>query len=309
MSPTALKRVALAFFVLLLAWGAFKLLGERSSDEIAGLNLPQLNIADVDRITLQRASDTVDLVKTAAGDWTVNGHAASASAVEDWLAALADASAGSGLAARSATSHARMGVDSVKGRRVQFLSGDRTLVDLVVGNRGRVGTGYVRPAETDEVYQIRGALPRLADRGVNDWRDRRIAKVPSDSIGRVDVTRRAGRYTLLRTEEHTWTIDGAPADSTTVARLVGALRDLQASGFPTDSQLGEIAFDDPYRRLRILDASGVELLSLVFDSTAAGTWARRAGGGGGGGGGPVYRLDWWRVNGLTPADSTVRGGA
>jgi hypothetical protein len=52
--------------------------------------------------------------------------------------------------------------------------------------------------------------------------------------------------------------------------------------------------------VRLLATAGRPLLALSMDSTAAGIWVRREGD-------PVtYRLDTWTVNGLTPADSTLR---
>ena len=47
---------------------------------------------------------------------------------------------------------------------------------------------------------------------------------------------------------------------------------------------------------------GDTLLSLAFDSTTTGYWSQR------GAGGEPFKLDFWRVDELTPTDSTLRGG-
>jgi hypothetical protein len=50
----------------------------------------------------------------------------------------------------------------------------------------------------------------------------------------------------------------------------------------------------------VLGATHDTLLHLLFDSVASGTWVRHAAGG------PTFRLDFWRVDQLTPSDSTLR---
>jgi hypothetical protein len=50
----------------------------------------------------------------------------------------------------------------------------------------------------------------------------------------------------------------------------------------------------------LLGTGGAPLVSLVFDSTASGVWARADSGG------AVFRLDAWRLGQLAPAESTLR---
>ena len=300
MSPTALKRAAIALAVLVVVWGTFGLLNRSGGDELGALDLPQLNAADVDAIVIARPADTVRLERQDGAEWTVNGYRARTESVEEWFTALGDA-AQSEQVARSAASHERLGVDAAAGQTVRFVRGADALVDIVVGKSGRVAnSGYVRLAGEVAVYRVRGAISRLAGRRVDDWRDRRIATVDIDSVARVEVVRYGTSYTLARADSASWTIDGAPADSAAAWRVVGAIRDLQASGFPSPEQLDSVGFDEPYRRLRAVSAGGRTLLALLFDSTSAGTWTREEAGG------PVYRLDRWRIDGLTPADSTLR---
>jgi hypothetical protein len=76
--------------------------------------------------------------------------------------------------------------------------------------------------------------------------------------------------------------------------------DITALEFATDAQADSLDFAHPARTLTVLGARNDTLLHLVFDSTASGTWVRRAAGG------PVFRLDFWRADQLTPADSALR---
>jgi hypothetical protein len=299
MSPAALKRALLALAVLLIAWGGFELFRRSMSDAPVALALPKLSPADVDRITITAPGDTIDLRSTASG-WQANGYAAAANAVDDLIGALSDTGNASELVARSATSHARMGVDSLAGRRVRFFQGDKVLADVIVGSPGRASqTGFVRLAGDADVYQLHGRLPSLAGRDLDAWRDRRIAAVPADSVRAVEVTRGRRRWVLSR-EDGAWRLGAAAADSAAVARLLRGMGDVSALGFATAAQTESLDFAHPERALTVLGGASDTLLHLLFDSTAGGTWVRRAAGG------PVFRLDFWRVDQLTPSDSTLR---
>lgn len=299
MSPAALKRALLALAVLLVAWGGLALFRRSMSDAPLALALPKLSAADIDRITITAPGDTIDLRSTASG-WQANGYAAAAGSVDDLIAALSDTGNASELVARSAASHARMGVDTAGGRRVRFFKGDRALADVIVGSQGRsFQTAYVRLAGDDDVYLLHGRLASLAARDLDAWRDRRIAAVPADSVRSVEVARGGRRWVLSRADG-AWRLGAAAADSGAVARLLQGMGDVSALGFATAAQAESLDFAHPKRALTVLGGSSDTLLRLLFDSTAGGSWVRRAAGG------PVFRLDFWRLDQLTPSDSTLR---
>jgi len=302
MSRDALKRAAIVLAVLIFLWGAFSLFSGPTSDEIQSLTLPRLTVADVDRVAIGRLEETVTLATQDGVNWTVNGFRATQSGIEEIFTALTQAGEGSELVARSAGSHERMGVDSTNGRSVTFYKGSDALAELVVGERGRgPSSAYVRLTGADEVYQVRGQLASLAGRAESDWRDRKIGGATYDSIQQVEVRRGSEQYALARGDEGGWLLDGTAADSASVRRVVSRFANVTASGFPTAEQLDSIDFADPERGVVVRGLEGLVLLSLVFDSTASGVWVRHDSGG------TVYRMDTWRMNDLTPADSTLRG--
>jgi hypothetical protein len=59
----------------------------------------------------------------------------------------------------------------------------------------------------------------------------------------------------------------------------------------------------PWRRLAVLGRAGDTLLVLDLDSTSAGYWARRATPG------DAFRVDFWRLEQLTPAGEALRAGS
>jgi hypothetical protein len=301
-SAKALIRAIAALALLLVLWGAFALFRGSIGDAGTGLALPRLSAADVNRVAIVRPQDTVVLSREAGAGWRVNGYRADGRQVDQLFRALTDTGASTELLARNAASHGRLGVDGA-GRRVVFARDADTLLALVVGDQGRAyQTAYVRLEHEDEVFLYRGPLPGLLSREQDAWRDRQIARVASDSVQAVSITRE-GRSETLRRAEAAWMIGSHAADSAAVGRLLRALGDVTAIGFATAAEADSVDFARPWRRLAVVGLAGDTLLALDVDSTGAGYWVRRAGSS------DVFRVDFWRVDQLIPPFGTLRGGS
>ncbi|HEY7614342.1 MAG TPA: DUF4340 domain-containing protein [Gemmatimonadales bacterium] len=302
MSPKQLARLAMVLGALLLLWGAASLArrsgGTSDSDRFA---LGAIRRDSVDSIIIQHAADTARLARIDSAHWTVNGHRASSSGVQDILAALADTARRSELAGGRSASHAGFGVDSAKGTRIRIVSGDSTVADLVQGHRGPgLDGGYFRFAHDSAVYLVGGDLAQALEQTSDELRDKTIGGVSADSVARIEVTRGRRSYALRR-DDKAWTLTpGGRADSNAVAELLSSYRQVEAAGFATKAQADSAQFGRPDRRVSVLRADGSPLLSLVFDSTATGFWARAAGDS------TVYRLDTWSADRLVPSDSTLK---
>ncbi|HWP39249.1 MAG TPA: DUF4340 domain-containing protein [Gemmatimonadales bacterium] len=298
MTPRQLRQTAVALAVLVFLWGAVEIFST-DSDELTGdFALPSVGPADVDTVRLARPNDTLLLVKQDSMTWTVNGFDASTDAVKQLFDAVSKATVAE-LAAQSPASHGRMGVDSAKGKRLTFVRGGEAVDELIVGERGPGWTGaYVRRPGQDDVYLVRGELPTVADKMLEDWRDKRIVSIEPDSVTEVRVERRRGPYTLRRVE-HGWQIGTAAADTGEVRRMLDQWRNLQAAGFATKEQEDSTDFRRPDRKVTILGKRG-PLLELALDSAAYWWWGKKSDGK------YVYRIESWRMDQLMPADSTLR---
>lgn len=299
MSAKHLKAIAVALAVLLLGWGATELFS-RGSDTVTGaLELPALAQGDVDTVTIEHGTDTIRLAKQSATAWMVNGFPASLQAVGDLFEALRD-TAQPELVAQTRSSFERMGVDTAGGRVLRLARAGKTLAHLIVGRQGQeFNSGYVRKPDEDNVYLWRNRVTSLVNRGVDDWRDRKIAAVTPDSVVTVEIARGKSRYAVHRSG-HAWTFTGGgPADSGAVARLLEKYRNVTAGGFATPRQADSANASRPTRRATLRGTRGRALLALVFDSTAGGHWVRQASGG------TVYRIDPWDVEQLTPQEHTL----
>jgi hypothetical protein len=254
----------------------------------------------VDTIVLTRATDTVILARKDSTTWTANGFPASVPAINDLLGALADTTAGSELVAERRASQAGLGVDSAGGTRMRVKSRGKTLLELVAGHRSAdFSGGYARLPDQERTYLVHGRLVETATRPADDWRDHRIAEVQGDSVGSIEVSRGAKRYTLER-KGSGWALSTGTADSSRVAGFLSAYRRVEAGGFATPAQADSARFNPPDRRVRLSRRDGMPLLTLVFDSTAGGMWVRSDTGK------IVYRVDSYIADQLAPADSALR---
>jgi hypothetical protein len=301
MSTKAVVRALATLGVLVVLWGAFALFRGSVSDAPTMLRLPKLTAADVDQLEVTKGADTLRLAKSD-GRWTVNGHAADAALLDQVFGALTDTGVTSELVARSPSSHARLGVDST-GRHAVFKQGAKVLLDLVIGQSGPdYQSAYARQAGTNEVFLLRGNLSSLLGKDLDAWRDRKIAAVPADSVGTVSVWR-SGREVVVHRAADGWTVGTARADTGVVGRLLRGLGDVTAIAFASPATADSLDFRRPSRRVLALGPKGDTLLALAFDSTSNGYWSQR------GSGGEPFKLDFWRVDQLTPTDSALRGGA
>jgi hypothetical protein len=299
MTPKQLLRIALALAGLLVVWGLVQLFAHKTDTTAARFDLPQLNAADVDTIKIFRPADTLTVVRGGGDAWAVNGFRAATQAVTDLFNALKDSSLAE-LVAQSPTSHAQLGVDSAKGKRLELIKGGQVLLNLVLGDHGPGFEGvYVRRPSEATVYLIHASLSNPVERQLDDWRDKTIATVNPDSVREIRVQRKKGGYTLRHGDGGWRFAAGAPADSGAVRRLLEQYRNLQAGGFPTPAQADSLSFKRATRRMTLMGQS-TPLADLLFDSTASWWWARKAEGG------TVYRLESWRLDQLFPADSTLR---
>jgi hypothetical protein len=301
MSAKQLARIAIILGVLILVWGAAALARRRDfAPSGDALVLPKLTRSQVDTVVITRTKDTTVLVRKDSSNWTVNGHPAPPNAVNELFAAFTDSASGSDLVAERKASHPGLGVDST-GTRVRVKGAGKTLADLVVGHRSRdYSGGYVRVADQERTYMVRGQLVELLERTSDDWRNHQIAKVPADSIARIEILRGARRYTVRRNGKAWELSPGGAADSAGVGDLLNAYSSVAATGFASAAEAKSAHFSSPDRRTRILRKDGTPLLTLLFDSTAAGFWVR-----------PdtsktIYKLESWAADRLVPEDKELR---
>jgi hypothetical protein len=300
MTSAQLQKIAVALGVLLVIWLGLRVVRGGGRDAATTFERSAMDRAAVDTIVLARATDTIRLTKSGAG-WQVNGFAASATAVNELLAAVSDTAAPTELIAQNPSSHERLGVDAKEAKRLEVKTGATTAIAYLVGKRGaNWESAYLRRPEDDAVYQVRGRLVEFLERRVDDWRDKRIVQAEPDSLTGLEIGIGRASYVLAK-RDSAWVLnDGAATDSGRVASLLGQYRNLDASAFASAAQADSVDFAKPDRRVRILGPRGATIAVLAFDSTSGGFWVRRDSLP------TIYKIDSWVADQLTPSDSSLR---
>lgn len=301
MSEKALKRILVGLGILVAAYAAAALVrspvatGPDSADGLARL-LSGIDSAAVEEVVFRRPANSVTLTRGDDG-WRVNGHRADSSRVASLFSSVAEENAGRVVATNPAN-HGRLGVSEDSAVRAVFRqeSGDSTA--LLVGASGSSWPSvYVRAEGDDAVFLLRGDLRTAARRSVQDWRDKRIARVDTAAASVVEVTRGGSAYTLERRESG-WTMGGEAVGASAVRDLLSELARMDATGFaPADAGMPE-----PDRRILVRDGGGGVLVELlVAETEGSSVLVQRAEGG------PVYRFPAYRADRLTPEPDVVRG--
>ena len=304
MSSQHLKLIAAGLVLLLLLWGGSALLSRGPDSVRASLDLRLPADSYVDAISIAKGADTIALARRSATQWIVNGHPAAMASVTELLQALRDtAPPRPELVAQDSSSFTRLRVDSAGGRWLRLQHGGKVELALIVGTRPTdYGSAYLRRPGDAHVYLWRGRLGSLVDRTLDDWRDKRIAVLPPDSIAAVDVVRAKDSYALSHAGK-TWKVNGAAADSGAVARYLDRLKAITASGFAAPQDTASRKKSRQERRLTVRSPRRV-LLSLTFDSIAGGFVVRRPAGARGEDS-TVFRMNAWDVDGVTPTRASL----
>jgi hypothetical protein len=301
MSAKQLTRLAAVLVVLVVAWGVLALVRRPASDQTETVALAKVDTASVDSVVLSTAHGSTSLVRGHDKRWRANGYPADSALVESLLKGLADTARTSELVAVEKSSFGRFGLGPDSAQRVVAYSHGRPAFDVTAGKRTSDYAGiYLRRGDQTDVFAVRGQLAEpLAHSAGDDWKDKRVVSIVPDSAATIEVTRGGSSYSVRQSGKRWALASGKPTDSSAVASLLGNYRDLQAAGFATTAQADSLDFKRPRGHTRLLSKSGAVLANLVFDSTAAGTWARADSGG------AVFRLDPWIWGRLAPAESTL----
>lgn len=257
---------------LVLVLLALKLSGEDRGRSGGGLALAGIIDEETTliRIFSPDRGDSVRL-ELNRGNWIANGYPADAGQIQELMEGFAAAPSGR-VVARSPDSHERMRVVEDRARRIEVGPADAPKSVLLIGASGTDGR-YVRIPDEPEVYSVNNEVVTALDMPAVYWRDRQIAAVDTASASSITIRSSGGQIEIARTSGG-WSVDGSPADPAAMAGLLGALADLQASGFPPDSLVWGFDFEAPDLTIEVLGPTGradppiLALLLVGVDGTS-----------------------------------------
>ena len=141
--------------------------------------------------------------------------------------------------------------------------------DLYVGRSEFVQTSmmtYVRPADEDNVYLVKGYINSAFNKAADDWRDKSLVKGSSSQWSSLTYTYPGdSSFQMVKTPANTWVLlpDSTALEASKVNTLLSSLSGLKGSTF-TDAQPA----GSPLFRLDIMGSGqGVQLNAFPGDST------------------------------------------
>lgn len=148
-------------------------------------------------------------------------------------------------------------VDSISGTGLDFFAGERQLTSVVLGKiSSDLLHGYLRKTNSDDVYMVKGVFSRLADRRIDNWRDRNICPFDPKQVKRVKITQGEEEFILTK-EDTLWQLslypfkEASPVEGKLVDDYVQSLANMKADEFAGKSEISEI------------DASKAELVITI----------------------------------------------
>ena len=306
MSEQTLKRILGALGILVVMWLISTLLAGRGDggatpDGGVAALLERLDEATVSAVRIVRPEQTVSLQRN--GDaWTVNGNVPDSSALTRLWNALVEAEVG-GVVANNPRNHERMGLSADSALTVDFTLADGGMASLLVGKVGPIfPSGYVRLPDQDAVVVVSGDFRATLNQSVTDWRDKTILRVDTAAVIRLVLETDDGTHVVERSDT-TWSVDGGPANASTIRSVLEELANFVAVGFVEDEEI----FQGNPRRATVLGAQGDTLGAVVITGEAGTRHARTPGND------VVFEVASFRADRITPDIENLRptdaGGA
>ncbi|MBM4318487.1 MAG: DUF4340 domain-containing protein [Deltaproteobacteria bacterium] len=227
---------ALGIFALLLVLVLIVKLMPEQTTEIAWA-IPKLS-ETMDRVEITRQDTTVVLEKK--GDqWAITQpkvYQASESAVKGLLE-LFEKPIGMDLKVPVKKEElARFEVEGDKGITVKIGVSGREVVAFVLG-KSQGSRTFIKPLSEDVVYRAKATMRWKLDKGLAEWREKKIIGVEQTAASRVEITQPEGTRIELVKEGDKWKITQPAehaADSSAISSLLGSLTSLQAADFADD---------------------------------------------------------------------------
>jgi hypothetical protein len=133
------------------------------------------------------------------------------------------------------------GVADSSGIHVVVYNGKEKLADLVLGkfaySKPHNLTTYVRLIPGNDVFAVRGYLPMLFNRTVNEFRDHRLVHMVTSDMTKLAFSYAGGKSFTLENADGRWKVNGVLADSAKVAGYLQKLGSLNGTAFAGKSEV------------------------------------------------------------------------
>lgn len=127
-------------------------------------------------------------------------------------------------------------VNDSLGTRVKMLSGEKILLDIVVGKfsfnqMSRSGISYVRLYNESDVYAVDGFLPMTVNQSFNEWRNKNIFRGNKDDLTKISFSYPDSSFVLKKADDGRWIIEDVDFDSTKIVQFLNEITNMSSSAF------------------------------------------------------------------------------
>lgn len=249
------------------AWWQTRQDAQKKASEQKQAQLVSFEPAKANALTVVAKGETTVLAKGADG-WKITSPVqarADEGTVQTLLDQLSQLKSQSTVEEHGAASLAKFGLDKPSARLTVGWPGGGTEVALGSVN-SYSGGQYATRSGSDAVLLLSGSHDAVLARTTFDLRDKHLARVPTDSLSRIEVDAAPDRYTLERDGAGWKVVEPRPerADDAVVNKVVSVLNDLRATAIADEKgeDLSKWGLDKPVATLTLVgkDGSRTELL-------------------------------------------------
>jgi hypothetical protein len=239
------------FVVLFIIWLVF---GRESLDqsEPAASLFPDFQSTNVAKIELTKEEKTTVLKRD--GDrWLVetsDNYPADEKFVEDILSKVSEFRTDN-LISDKPEKQSLFEVDNSGGIETKYFdSSNNLLAHFFVGKMGTdYRSGYVRQADSNNVYIMDGNLRSMFGKESGEWRDKTIFDFTSGNVTKLNIVSESEKIVLqLNAENNEWKLiepEEAKGKKDVVERILNTLSSLKANDFSEKKELKEYELDEP----------------------------------------------------------------
>jgi len=238
------------FVVLFILWLIF---GRESLDkaELAASLFPDFQATNVAKVELTKNGKTT-VLKNDNGKWLVvssDNYPADKDFIEDILSKVSEFKTDN-LISDKPEKQSLFEVDS-SGIEAKFSDSSGNLIaHFFVGKMGTdYSSGYIRKADSNNVYIMDGNLRSMFGKESKEWRDKTIFDFSSGNVTKLTIVSEDKKIVLqLDTGSNKWKLiepEAANANKDVVNGILNALSALKANDFAEKKELKEYGLDEP----------------------------------------------------------------
>ncbi len=280
----------IAILMLVLAGLRF-LGGSKETVSLSEIGIDNIGPDSVNMIIIEKGKSRLELSNTD-GLWSVDGYAVSDSRISAIWEVFGNLSI-SGPVSINKENHARFGVSN-DDMSVVFREGDREQ-RIQIGNQATTfETTYVRNAERDDVYVAYANLRSVFSLEVDDWRDKTVVDVKTESVGAIEIENNGKGFRIEKDDDGSWSLvengDTKKVNSEVVDRMLSGLSPLVARAFVSGSGASEFAGRNIDGLVRAYGPDGEIIFQINLIEEGDYWWARVSGNN------TVYEIQKYRLS-------------